>query len=138
MAGLMAGNDASAASILARLSALEDTVGAHEADAVILLDAVSARERDYQRQEAILERRIESLEATFAEHAESHRSLTEPLERRIETLETQGQQFKTLLQQLMSDLASMGVVPAPPSPHLDLPTSHMARSARSQIRRRTP
>ena len=127
----MTGDDASAESILARLSALEVTVGAHEANAMVLIDAVSAaRELDYQRQEANLEQHIERLEASFAEQAESHRSLTD-LERRVETLETQGQQVQSLLQQL-TDLASMDGGLAPSSPQW-----HVARPARSQTRRRT-
>ena len=127
----MTGDDASAESILARLSALEVTVGAHEANAMVLIDAVSARaarELDYQRQEANLEQHIERLEASFAEQAESHRSLTD-LEHRIETLETQGQQVQSLLQQL-TDLASMDRAPSSPQ-------WHVARPARSQTRRRT-
>ena len=150
--------------VLARLSTLEGTVKCHDSNATKLIGALTATKNLDDRHNAniaMLQRRIEQLEANATAQAESHRSQVEPLQQRIQTLEdharrlerhaqrieNQAQHSATLVQTMLRSMTAAGTQVSPPAPDVPLaappwayrcdPSSAHSSSASSRASPRT-
>ena len=89
--------------VLARLSTLEGTVKCHDSNATKLIGALTATKNLDDRHNAniaMLQRRIEQLEANATAQAESHRSQVESIQQRIQTLEDHARRLESHAQRI--------------------------------------